>query len=393
MKKREFQHALEMIVPETPPVFASAVRDTLAGLARCAEKEENAPMKPIVNKRRTLTLILAAILLLAAVATAATLLSRNVFDVTMGDTPQNAPALTQYDLAKETVGNAEITIKEAAYDGMALYVVYGIRDVTATEPMGAAEEGSGERRLTQEDFERIEKLDVGWWWDNLWIDGKMVNMPNMSGGDNLPGVEPGEALYYMQYRLDQENVFLDGKNVEIAMPIGQRQEYDSLVIDPNTGAIVKPEKGMVTFHLDCSSRERVTTETPGILMEGPKWSAKVSQVVYSPIQMYVTVDWEIKPGVLEKYIAENGDGYYQDGVRLWSYDGLEVCGGEIMSLRLVDESGNPVFETMEGFYGCGGASATQVWYTFPYTEEYPEKMYLAPEIDGEIDLTQKIQVK
>lgn len=394
MKKYEFYEELEAAIPEASPLFGRAVRDTLAGLARDELKmEESVPEKPVLHKRPTLAFVLAAILLIAAVATAATLLSRNVFDVTMGDTPSNANSLTQYDLVTEVIGNAEITVKEAAYDGMSLYIVYSIRDTTATERFGEMDEELGIRYLRQEDYERIAELNVGWWWDNLWIDGQMVNMPNMSGGEELPGEENGEILYYMQYRLDQENLYLTGTHVEIAMPIGERQEYESLVTNEETGALEKPEKGLVTFHLDCSSREQVHAEEPNIPMEGPNWSAKVSQVVYSPIQMYVTLDWEVKPEVLAAYIAENGDGYYEKGIKYWDYGALDVCGSEIMSMQLVDESGKPVFETMRGFYGCGGAGETQAWYTFPYAEKYPDSMYLAPDMGGGPDMAQAVRVK
>ncbi len=391
MKKHELRDALAAAVPEAAPIFGSAMRATLAELARQENERQGTPIaKRVMNKRRALTLVLAVLLLVAAVATAATLLARDLFDVTMGDTPTNAASLTQYNLAKETVGSAEITVREAAYDGMTLYIVYSIRDLTATEPLGAADE-SGERRLREEDYARIEGLGVGWWWDNLWIDGKSVNMPNMSGGEDLPGEENGEALYYMQYRLDQENVFLDGKSVEIALPIGERQAFESLIRTDE--GIAKPEKGMVTFRLDCSSRGQVATEEPNLTTEAAKWRAKVSKVVYTPLQMYVTLDWAVKPEVMAAYIAENGDGYYENGVKLWAYDGAEVCGGEIMSMKLVDEGGKPVFETMRGYYGCKGMGAEQAWYTFPYAERYPEKMYLAPEVGGEVDMAQAVRVK
>lgn len=393
MKKFELRHKLEAAVPEASPLFGRALRETLAGLARQEElRGESAPAKPMIPKRRALVFILAAILLVAAVAAAATLLARNVFDVTLGDTPSNAASLTQYNLASERVGDARITVREAAYDGMTLYIVYSIRDMAATQPWGGEDE-SGYRYLRQEDYEAVEKLGVGWWVDHIWIDGEAVDMPNMSGGEELPGEEPGEALYYMQYRLDQVDLYLEGKNVEIALPIGERQPLDSLVISREPYAIAKPEKGMVTFHMDCSSREQVKTETPNILLEGPRWSAKASQVVYSPIQMYVTLEWAIRPEALEEYIAENGDGYYENGVKLWDYDALEICGGDIMNLRLVDGSGKPVFETMKGFYGCGGAGNTQAFYTFPYAPEYPDIMYLAPEIEGKIDMELGIRLK
>ena len=409
MKKTDIRTRMNQTVPAMPAGFHSAITQTLAGLAQeapeaapgIAEKPAvtNAAMhiikpaaKPAVNCRRVLVIALAATLLLAAVAAAATIL-RGVFEVTLGDAPANAPALTQTDLVRETVGNAEITVKQAAYDGMTLSILYGIRDTAANEPLGTPNTRSGERALTESDEARIVALGVGAWLDNLWIDGQIVHMPNMSATYSLPGTENGEILYYNLYRLDQENLVLDGKNVEIALPIGKRQKAESLARDPQTGELLKPQQGMVTFHMDCSARNGIVTETPNMLMQGTNWSAKVSKAVYSPIQLYITVDWTIKPDVLAAYIAENGDGYYENGIKLWDYDALEVCGSEIMNLQLVDQAGKPVFENMQGYYGCGGASATEAWYTFPYAESYPSPMYLAPELDGEPDMSQAIRVR
>ena len=393
MKKSELRRRLQAAVPEASPLFGQALRQTLARLAlEEGPKEETGMRKTGMPKRRALVFALVALLLVAAVAAAATLLARNVFDVTMGDTPVNAASLIHYNLASEKVGDAQIPVREAAYDGMALYSVYSIRDMNATEQLGAEDE-FGRRYLRQEDYDRIHGLGVGWWVDHIWIDGNEVDMPNMSGGDTLPGEEPGEALYYMQYRLDQVDLYLNGKNVEIALPIGERQPLESLAVTREPYSVAKPDKGMVTFRLDCSSREQVVVTTPNIPTEGPRWSAKVSQAVYSPIQMYVTLDWQVNPQALEAYLAENGDGYYDNGVKYWDYGGLDVAGGEIMNLRLVDGDGKPVFETVDGFYGCGGAGDTQAWYTFPYAKEYPDSMYLAPEVDGTIDMTLGIRVK
>ena len=38
-------------------------------------------------------------------------------------------------------------------------------------------------------------------------------------------------------------------------------------------------------------------------------------------------------------------------------------------------------------------SNTQAWYTFPYAESYPDAMYLAPIMDGELDLAQAVRIK
>lgn len=394
MKKHDFHDALKAAIPDASLSFGFALRKTIAGFAQPeGEKEGPMPMKPVISKRRALTVVLAAMLAVAAVATAAALIARNVFDVTMGDTPANAASLTHYNLAKERIGDAEIAIREAAYDGMTLYILYSIRDLTATQPLGAFDAQTGERLLRSEDYDRIDKLGVGWWWDSLWIDGEPVSMPNMSSFEDLPGEEPGEIRYYAQYRLDQAGVFLYSESTEIALPIGERQPMAVLTITQEPYHVAKPQKGMVTFHMDCSNRDQVIAKTPDIPTDAGQWRAKVSRVVYSPIQLYVTLDWEIKPDVLRDYIAENGDGYYENGVKYWDYDGLAVCGSEIMSMTLVDGNGKPMFETLQGFYGCKGAGNTEAWYTFPYAEKYPDTMYLAPEIGGELDMTKAVRVR
>ncbi len=392
MKKREFNRVLRAAVPPASPRFGQAIRDTLAQLEHAQGAKEE-PVKLKINKRRTMYIVLAAIVLVATVAAAATLLAQNLFDVTMGEIPQNAASITRYNLAGETVGDAEITVKEAAYDGMSLYILCGVRDMTAAEPLGEADEISGERYLTDDDYDRINALDASLWLDGLWIDGRYVSMPNMSITQDLPGAENGEILYYFMLRLDQNDLYLDGKNVEIALPIGRPQAYDTLTYDEETGELEKPEAGLISFNLDCSGHDQVTVTHPEYLTVGAKWSAKAGQVVYSPLQLYITLDWEIKPEVLAAYLAENGDGYYENGVKYWDYDAVEVCGGEMISMRLVDETGDYVFDGMDGFHGCGGVSNTQAWYTFPYAETYPEPMYLAPEIDGELDMAQAVRIR
>ena len=393
MKKREFVERLDAMLPQTPPCFHHALLQTLEEIAAEEKEGEEIIMTPVRKKSYTLAIVLAVVLLLAAVATAATLLRHNVFEVTMGDVPSKGGEMIQYDLAEETVGNFEIKIREAAYDGMSLYIAYSIRDLTAEEPMGVAEAEDGIRYLSVEDAEKMADWNVGWWWDNIWIDGEAIDMPSMSGGEETGSDTPGELLSYQQYRLDQEGVFLTGDHVEIALPIGERQTIDAIVRDPESGQVLLPEMGMVTFYLDCSSRDEVVTATPNEVTHGEQWDAQVSSVVYSPIQMYITLDWNVHEDAMEAYIAENGDGYYIDGEKMWDYNGLDVCGGVIMSLELVKKDGTPVFASMRGYYGCGGCGPEEAWFTFPYLEEYPEEMFLAPVGENGADMTQAIRVR
>jgi len=219
----------------------------------------------------------------------------------------------------------------------------------------------------------------------------------MSGGMDVATETPGEILYSLQYRLDQEDVYLEGKNVQISLPIGEWQSLDSLVIDRENDQVELPDKGMVTFTLDCSARDQVVEYTPEWETTGERWSAKVSTAIFTPIQTYITVDWAVDEDVMAAYIAENGEGYAdEDGNIFWPFDGVDAVGVEVQSLQPVDKNGVPVFEaldSMEGFYGTQGIGANIAYFTFPYSETLPDELYLAPTIDGEIDMSYAVRIR
>ena len=375
--------------PQTPLRVSYAVQRALGQV-----HQEVQPEPPKRYARRlsfgTVALI---VLLLATIAVAATLLSHNVFDLTLGATPQSATSMIQRDLAKQSFGECDVEVKEAAYDGMSLYIVYSIRDRNATQPLGDAGD-DGVRYVSSDRMEAMERDDIGWWTDHLWIDGKCVDMPNMSSGVTIGSETPGELLYYVLYRLDQSNVVLDGKSVEIALPIGKRQT--ELVKSAFNGSFEKPKDGLVTFRMDCSVRDGVTTAQPNITLELPAFSAKVSEVVYTPIQLYVTVQTHEEQAAMDAYIAEHGEGYYDaEGKLISAYTELDLTADWAANLLLVDKNGKPVLDAMEGMYGYQGMDGEHVWYTFPSMEKYPEEMYLAPlSQDGETcAMTEAVRVK
>lgn len=352
---------------------------------------EGKKMKKKLSAAFVLTMTL---VLVATVALAATLLSQDVFKMTMGHTPDNAKALTQYDLGTFKVGDAEITIKEAAYDGMSLYVAYSVRDTKAAELVGKAydEYGDGIRYPDDADWERYYKLGIRNWADTIWVDGVETGMPQGTTGNQIGGEQPGEIIFYNQYRLDSIDMYLTGKNVEITLPLGAKPENQAEYYDKEKGAYIIPKTGVISFTMDCSSRDQVVTETPNAEMKGKDWDAKITKAVYSPIQMYVTVDWSLHKDVFDAFIAKNGTAHIEDGVKYWDYTAMDVC-DDVSSLVLVDGDGKKVFESFDGYYGCEGFGSEQAWYTFPYLEKYPETMYLAPERDGVVDMTYAIPLR
>ena len=105
-----------------------------------------------------------------------------------------ADELMQSNLYQDTVNNVEITVREAGYDGRTLLVEYSYRmlDVDKVYGVTAAEE-YGENlpdgmepdtileQLSDEAFDALAAHHVGWNFDQLWINGQGVDMPNNSG--------------------------------------------------------------------------------------------------------------------------------------------------------------------------------------------------------------------
>jgi len=259
MKKNEIRRQMGQITPGVPISFHEAMEGTLGLICRQEAAKGSADTMNIPTKsfkRRTLVLVMAAVLVIATAAIAAGL-HYGLFDTLLGAGRENAEAFIQRDLAKVSYNECDVEVKEAAYDGISLYLVYSVRDRAATAPVGVYDETIKRWFADELSLPAMQRDNIGWWTDNIWINGKSVDMPNMSGGDTMGSDTPGELLFYQMYRLDQENVFLDGK-VEIALPIGERQPPDSLIVHRDPDYVDLPTKGMVTFALDTSAREGQT---------------------------------------------------------------------------------------------------------------------------------------
>ena len=93
------------------------------------------------------------------------------------------------------------------------------------------------------------------------------------------------------------------------------------------------------------------------------------------------------------YIAENG-AYYtdEDGNPLWERDGLDILDPWAMSLALVDGSGNILFPESEGYDGAWAEGAE---YVYPYLENMPSELWMAPvdeETEG-VNMSRAVLVK
>ena len=294
----------------------------------------------------------------------------------------------------------EITVDEAGYDGKTLYLQWRFRMMDVDRTLGDPDESG----LYSDDLQLLDDHNVGWWIDHIWINGKAIDMPANSAGDERGSSVPGEIIESWSYRLDNEDLYLPDGKIEISLPIGERQPLDdySLLNHPEVydedGTLKLPEKGMVTFQLKTDMRSKVKVEKPEQWTEMPDLRACVSEADYTPIMMYVTLKLEGNPDSLAKFIEENGEGYLdENGELLWPYSGMDVYGEWASGLTLVDGDGKEVFPGMQeeyGFvYGNNGYGDNWAEYLFPYRESYPAEMWLAPMENGTADMTKAVRVR
>lgn len=351
----------------------------------------------VVKKKPSLGLVLAIVLVLATAAVAIAASHWNLFDalnLLTGSAPSTADDVMQSDLYQDTINNVEITVKEAGYDGKTLFLQYSYRMLDVDTPYGT---GEGLTELGAEAMEPVYEHGVGWWTDRLWIDGQCLDMANNSGAVTSGSAIPGEIIQTEYWRLDNIDVQLSGK-VEVSLPIGERQPRYFIKEHPEkydeNGNMLLPDKGIVTFTVDASDMlSRVRIEHPNVPVKGENVTAQCSEVCYSPMLTYITLKLEGDPDAIAAYKAENGEGFYsEDGkTMLWEYGGVDVFIDWVNSLALVDGNGEIMFPDHNGYNGCGSEWAE---FVYPYIEELPDEIYLAPmDDDGRIDMTQAIKVK
>lgn len=383
MTELRFARFMKNNAPEPTPAFQSAMEQALDRIAR---EPARAPRR--LTRRQMVAVVLAALLMLSVAVAAA--LGRNVIDFfTMGTAPQSQ-GIIQKNLASASYDHCDITIREAAYDGMTLYILYAVQDRDAAEPLGTLDPYTGERYMEASLTPGMEADNVSWWRDGLWIDGVDTDVPGMSRWEYRGTDTPGEMLCYQLWRLDQLEVYLSG-SVEITLPLGERQPYESLAYDQQRRALA-PEEGVMTFTLDASARDSVTVEHPDYRREIGGVTVWVSEAVYTPVQTYLTVTYQVPQEVLDAYIAQRGG--QPEGERM-QYMPMDLMTGWLYDAALVDGAGTPLQNPTVFVYGCEGISNTQAWFTFPAMTEFPSELYLAPMdyATGGYNLAKSIRVR
>lgn len=395
MNDKELRKHLTEAMPEVPDSFRRAMQKTLSDIVA----QEAQTRTPVFRPRRALALALVIALLLGTAALAA--YHWNIFDslsFLTGANPQNADEVMQANLAQTTVNGVEIAVTEAGYDGRILFLRYSYRIPGVDRALGIYEDGRLVEGIDGEGEELLSQYNVGWWTDNFWIDGQNMDMFGGSGGVTSGSDVPGEIIKTEYWRLDVGNVELKDK-VQISLPIGEKPDtskYFPLFEHPEwrdeNGHFKMPDEGLVTFTLDVGDTlGKVITEHPTIPVELPEVTAQVSEAAFSPLMTYITLDLTGNLEALNAYKAEHGEGWKdEEGNIIMPYTAMDVHGGWVSNLHLVDETGTPLFP---GSYACSGFGDEWAEYLYPYIENIPDELWLAPIQNGAADMTRAVRVR
>ena len=396
MNERELTNRLEEAVPEVPSVFHNAMLGAFAQIQEQEAQPSSAPAlrRPGMKKRTAAFILIAAMLIMGSVAVASAFIPHMLYrffgrDMRMRD---DLPSIVLTDVVENTVGNCRVRLDEVLYDGVALYFNYTIRNMDVDEMIGVEYPGerNSMRQITDEIEQEIYTWDAYLWRDNIWINGEEVSITqatfDMEGGD-----EPGEYMTYHIYWLDTFGVELHGRN-RITLPIGRdlRKDYENEWIPPDeNGHIPEPEGDTaLTFWLDADIPDMAITKNSPATVWDDGTRVQVVKAVYSPLRLYLTLDFEPSEAALEAYLEEH------PFVRDWERESLRQSFGmdRCWDLCLVDADGTILYRAY--YRDCRSETNNGLVYlSFPY-QEYGKPLYLArADEEGHVDMSTKIVIK
>ncbi len=217
---KECAAALDEMEGTTHPQKAATWSRIAAGVSQM----EASPRR-FVKRRTVLILVVLAVLALAALGVAAAF-SHSVFTFLWGQDDPNsyvqgdAAGLLKTNLPSISREHVEIAIREAAYDGKELRVVYSVRNKNATKLYTPYDYQGDAAELV----EALSMDGLGSVCDWVVVNGKDLNL---SDAGELTGDRPGEILYYIQSLLADQDVSPKG-DFTVGLPLGRG-------IDPATG--------------------------------------------------------------------------------------------------------------------------------------------------------------
>lgn len=193
--------------------------------------------------------------------------------------PEQVQTGIRQDLASHQFSHTEVAVKEALFDGRMLRVLYSVRDLQAADTLG----DPGSPFPHDYRFEAALKDGISWSvLDYCRVDGHSVDATG--AGISVAGPEPGQSLTVVQFDLNGLDL---GDSFEVLLPLAGQDTPDSLGFSLST----KDLKGVRPLPLP----------EPLVLDDRV---LRLTQVVFSPMRVYVDMEIEVAAGVPEEVCHE-----------------------------------------------------------------------------------------
>lgn len=326
-----------------------------ARIVHAAQREGEPPMK----RKLSLALVAALVLVLLTAAAFALTNGFGLFDL-MGKNKTEEFATVQpeaYDLLNRDVATArfddvEVTVKEAVYDGRYLRVVHATRDLNEKEHFDGEAIWNGAFR-----FEKAEQAGIQWnSMDWAEVNGQTV-MPMGEAGSQA-GPNPGETLAWIQYDLSEMGPLTQ---LEVNLPIRGRK------------SITQKE---LAFTLNADKLPGVYPLMPVEEVRFADYTARVQEVLISPIRIYVTMELVADAGVSPQRVKELFGGWQVAAALTDEASSLSLrdTGGSARFL----ENANYLLDTdyQVGIEDPQKPVRMQVYYEFMTADKYPDTFIL-----------------
>lgn len=217
MQNESNRHRLERAFPPMDAAFDHAVRSTLENIVQEDTMQVKRPL-------RVLAITLALVICLAgtALAVGSGLNLFNFFEDIGSPSPTVQPeayTLTAHDVASHSFEHTDVAVREAAWDGRVLRILYSVRDRTVDRVFTDDDIWTGNYDLPGA---RQDGITADWGCDYLYVNGVSLCLTGWMA--SRAGSEPGEVLVALESDLveriasEKADITL-GDTFEVWLPI------------------------------------------------------------------------------------------------------------------------------------------------------------------------------
>lgn len=305
MQHENNRQRLERAFPPMDAAFDHAVRSTLENIVQEDTMQVKRPL-------RVLAITLALVICLAgtALAVGSGLNLFNFFEDIGSPSPTVQPeayTLTAHDVASHSFEHTDVAVREAAWDGRVLRILYSVRDRTVDRVFTDEDIWDGNYDLPGA---RQDGITADWGCDYVYVNGVSLCMTGYMA--SRAGSEPGEVLVALESDLveriasEKADITL-GDTFEVWLPIIGMGGKDETPADLH----------FTVKNTDLAGVRHIALPEKTVLADGAEIA--ITDFMITPIRVYVQATVTLPVGTTDAEIDERVGNFSDTSL------GLKVC--------------------------------------------------------------------